>query len=140
MMPLSELDALPYASAAEPEPVPEIDAAVPVEIEAGREAEAPPPITSAPEGMLLVKGGTFLMGRDEGGEGDERPAHEVTVKSFWLDKTEVTQAAYDECVKAGVCPAPDPESINAIHGLFKGPNKPIVGVSWFAATKYCAWK
>jgi len=142
MMPLSELDALPYASAAEPEPEPETaDAAVEVAMEAGIEA-APTEasVTVGPDGMLLVKGGTYLMGRDEGGEGDERPAHEVTVKSFWLDKTEVTQAAYDECVKASVCRAPDPESINAIHGLFKGPNKPVNGVSWHDATKYCAWK
>jgi len=114
-------------------------------------APRPPPIPTpapvatedagpAPEGMLLVPGGTYKMGRDEGGEGDERPAHMVTVKSFWLDATEVTQQAYDACVAASVCRAPDPEQINVFHGLFRGPNKPVVGVSWHDATKYCAWK
>jgi formylglycine-generating enzyme required for sulfatase activity len=143
MMPLSELEGLEYASAAEPV----IDAAAAVAVE--REASAPLPIDAAvapdgsvvaPEGMLLVPGGTYRMGRDEGGEGDERPAHTVTVASFWLDRTEVTQAAYDECVDAGACRRPDAESINAFQGLFKGPNKPIVGVSWHDATKYCAWR
>ena len=37
------------------------------------------------------------MGSDTGGEGDEHPAHPVTIAPFYLDKTEVTQAAWDEC-------------------------------------------
>jgi formylglycine-generating enzyme required for sulfatase activity len=90
--------------------------------------------------MLLVKGGTFTMGAESGGEGDERPAHPVTVASFWLDRTEVTQAAYDECVLARACPAPDAAILATFGGLFKGPNKPVVGVSWFAAREYCKWK
>jgi formylglycine-generating enzyme required for sulfatase activity len=139
MMPLSELEGLEYASAAPPE----VDAAAPAPAAAPRAPDASLPAeasVAAPEGMLLVPGGTYQMGRDEGGEGDERPAHPVTVRSFWLDRTEVTQAAYDECVKAGICRAPDAESINAFRGLFKGPNKPIVGISWHDGTKYCGWK
>lgn len=95
-----------------------------------------------PDGMLLVKGGTFKMGSDpsEGGEGDEHPAHDVTVASFFLDKTEVTQAAYDECVTAKVCTAPDPEILGSFGGLFKAPQKPVIGVSWFSARDYCTWR
>lgn len=96
--------------------------------------------SAPPEGMLLVEGGTFKMGADEGGEGDERPAHDVTVASFWLDKTEVTQAAYDECVLAKTCTPADPEILATFAGLFKGPQKPVVGISWFSAREYCAWK
>ncbi|MBX3205301.1 MAG: SUMF1/EgtB/PvdO family nonheme iron enzyme [Labilithrix sp.] len=95
---------------------------------------------AAPAGMLLVTGGTFKMGADSGGEGDERPAHDVTVASFWLDKTEVTQAAYEECVAAKVCTAADPEILATFGGLFRGPAKPVVGVSWFSSRDYCAWK
>src|SRR2546430_10688172 len=39
--------------------------------------------------MAWIPGGTFWMGSDEG-QTDERPAHEVTVNGFWMDKTEVT--------------------------------------------------
>jgi sulfatase modifying factor 1 len=91
----------------------------------------------APEGMLLVPGGTFTMGSESGGEGDEHPAHPVTLAAFWLDRTEVTQTAYDACVVAKVCPAPDAAILATFGGLFKGPNKPVVGVSWFAARDYC---
>ena len=104
------------------------------------DAGAPTERERAPDDMLLVKGGTFTMGSESGGEGDERPAHPVTVKSFWLDKTEVTQAAYDACVVAKACPAPDPAILATFGGLFKGPNKPVMGVSWFAARDYCKWK
>jgi formylglycine-generating enzyme required for sulfatase activity len=90
--------------------------------------------------MLLVPGGTFKMGTDEGGEGDEHPAHDVTVASFWLDKTEVTQTAYDECVKAQVCTPADPEILATFSGLFRAPQKPVVGISWFSAREYCAWR
>ena len=94
----------------------------------------------AVEGMLLVAGGTFTMGSESGGEGDEHPAHGVTVAAFWLDRTEVTQLAWDECVVAKACPAPDAGILATFGGLFKGPNKPVVGVSWFAARDYCKWK
>jgi formylglycine-generating enzyme required for sulfatase activity len=90
--------------------------------------------------MLLVPGGVFKMGADQGGEGDEHPAHDVTVASFWLDRTEVTQAAYDECVVAKVCTAPDPEILSSMNGLFRGPQKPVVGISWYSARDYCNWK
>jgi formylglycine-generating enzyme required for sulfatase activity len=95
---------------------------------------------SGPEGMLLVRGGTFKMGADAGGEGDERPAHEVTVASFWLDRTEVTQAAYEECVVAKVCTPADPEILATFSGLFRGALKPVVGITWFSARDYCNWK
>src|SRR4051812_21172598 len=44
-----------------------------------------------PGEMVLIPGGTFLMGRDDGPE-DEKPAHEVTLAPFYIDKTEVTNA------------------------------------------------
>ena len=94
----------------------------------------------AVDGMLLVPGGTFTMGSESGGEGDEHPAHPVTVAAFWLDRTEVTQRAYDECVAVKACPAADAGILATFGGLFKGPNRPVVGVSWFAARDYCAFK
>ena len=41
--------------------------------------------------MIVVEGGTFMMGSAEGGDPDERPVHEVTLDSYSIGKTEVTQ-------------------------------------------------
>ncbi len=98
---------------------------------------APKPPAVAPPGMLLVPGGTFTMGSDSGGEEDEHPAHKVTVASFFLDRTEVTQAMYFACVKAGICAEPQPGILDRFGGRFRGPERPIVGVSWFDAHKFC---
>jgi formylglycine-generating enzyme required for sulfatase activity len=46
-----------------------------------------------PIGMVFVEGGTFQMGSNSG-DSDEKPVHTVTVSSFYMDKTEVTQAEY----------------------------------------------
>ena len=42
-----------------------------------------------PEGMVRIPGGTFMMGSTDGPP-DEMPLHEVKVKPFLMDKTEVT--------------------------------------------------
>ena len=49
--------------------------------------------------MVLIPGGTFVMGRTDGPE-DEKPPHEVTLSPFHLDKTEVTNAQFAAFVKA----------------------------------------
>jgi formylglycine-generating enzyme required for sulfatase activity len=49
--------------------------------------------------MVLIKGGKFLMGTDNGMD-YEAPAHEVTVKSFWIDQHEVTVAEFAKFVAA----------------------------------------
>ncbi len=43
--------------------------------------------------MVFVKGGTFMMGSNNGGD-DERPVHQVTVSDFSIGKYEVTQAQW----------------------------------------------
>ncbi len=96
-------------------------------------------LASAPRDMLLVAGGTFSMGADAKGEEDERPAHPVTLASFYLDRTEVTQRAYAEAVLARACLPPDPAILEKFGNRFKGPEKPIVGVSWFDAHAYCKY-
>ena len=54
-----------------------------------------------PVGMVLIQSGQFTMGTDEEDSYDhERPAHRVSVNSFWIDETEVTNAQFEEFVKA----------------------------------------
>lgn len=48
--------------------------------------------------MLLIKGGTFKMGSEN--FEDAQPIHEVSVKSFYMDAHEVTNAQFAEFVKA----------------------------------------
>jgi formylglycine-generating enzyme required for sulfatase activity len=55
--------------------------------------------------MIRIHGGKLAMGSTDG-EDDERPVHPVVVQPFFLDKTEVTVAAYKRCVDAHRCVAP----------------------------------
>ena len=52
------------------------------------------------ENMVLVRGGTFTMGctSEQGSDcdGDEKPAHQVTVSDFYIGKYEVTQKEWRE--------------------------------------------
>ncbi|HVW25686.1 MAG TPA: formylglycine-generating enzyme family protein [Polyangiaceae bacterium] len=95
----------------------------------------------APEGMLVVPGGSFVMGSDTGGQEDEHPAHRVTVRSFFLDRTEVTNRAYSVCVIAGRCRAPLPAKAGRGHygpdAAFRGPEQPVSSISWDDARAYC---
>ncbi|MEO6721878.1 MAG: formylglycine-generating enzyme family protein [Ferruginibacter sp.] len=53
------------------------------------------------EGMVKIPAGEFLMGAsDDEGKDDEYPQHRVTIKSFWMDVTEVTNAQFRQFVDA----------------------------------------
>ena len=71
--------------------------------------------------MVYVSGGTFMMGTtsEQGSNAfyDEKPAHSVTLSSFYLCKYEVTQALWRAVM--GNNPS-----------YFKGDNLPVENVSW----------
>lgn len=96
---------------------------------------APTPQEPAPEGMVRVPAGDFTMGADTGGEEDEHPAHTVTLKAFWLDKTEVTNEAYAACVATKTC---RPKAAN--EPAFSYPTQPVSFVGWEDAKTFCEWK
>ncbi|MFN5326274.1 MAG: formylglycine-generating enzyme family protein [Bacteroidota bacterium] len=53
------------------------------------------------EGMVWIEGGTFVMGaEDQEGRADEYPSHNVKVKGFWIDVTEVTNKQFQQFVDA----------------------------------------
>ncbi|CAN5859120.1 formylglycine-generating enzyme family protein [soil metagenome] len=54
----------------------------------------------APEGMVWIPGSTFEMGSSDPSFADAQPVHEVTVSGFWMDEHEVTNAQFEEFVKA----------------------------------------
>lgn len=52
-------------------------------------------------GMVLINGGQFSMGGDNAqADADEYPKHEVKVSSFYIDETEVTNAAFKKFTDA----------------------------------------
>jgi formylglycine-generating enzyme required for sulfatase activity len=54
-----------------------------------------------PEGMAWVPAGEFLMGSDHRlAKPNERPAHKVRVRGFWMDRHHVTNAEFREFVAA----------------------------------------
>lgn len=79
---------------------------------------------------VSIPGGSFMMG-SEGGADDEKPRHRVTIKSFQLAKTEVTNRQYRACVEAGACSAPDSYEGEDDH--------PVVKVDWEQARKFSEW-
>ena len=87
-------------------------------------------------GMVLVPAGSFMMGSDTGGS-DERPLHVVGMDAFYMDKYEVTNAQYKECVDALVCDLPDPTRLYTDTRLA---DHPVVYVDWEMASAYCAWR
>jgi len=134
---------------AAPTPAPSASSSAPIVVAAlptaSASAEAgPPPVPSAPEGMLLVPAGTFTMGADRTGEEDEHPAHPVTLPAFYLDRTEVTNAAYAECVAAKACPPNDRHIASRMHAgedaEYGRPTQPVIGVMWSDADAYCTYR
>ncbi|MBK9263833.1 MAG: SUMF1/EgtB/PvdO family nonheme iron enzyme [Polyangiaceae bacterium] len=112
--------------------------------------------TPGPDAILL-RAGLFTMGASsddmafaralcaaepmgkpcgDGRFSEEYPPHEVYLSDVWIDRTEVTVAQYRRCVAAGQCLEP-PYASGAAR--FDQPDFPVVMVSWFDATNYCAW-
>jgi formylglycine-generating enzyme required for sulfatase activity len=64
--------------------------------------EPPPP----PEGMVYVPGGTVYIGRPQSVSKSATPPQRAQVSPFFIDRTEVTVAAYLKCAKARDCKLP----------------------------------
>ncbi|MDA3880046.1 MAG: SUMF1/EgtB/PvdO family nonheme iron enzyme [Prolixibacteraceae bacterium] len=114
-------------------------------------------------GLKFVQGGTFIMGRideDVMGDWDNKPRR-VTVASFYMDETEVTNYDYRQYLAwlGSVYPnsnkhelaTPDtlvwrsPLAYNEpyVNNYLRHPsysNYPVVGVSWEQAAQYCKWR
>lgn len=57
--------------------------------------------TDGPPGMVWIPGGEFTMGSlDPLAWDDEKPPHRVRISPFWMDVTEVTNAQFQEFVRA----------------------------------------
>ncbi len=73
---------------------------------------------------------------------DQQPAHQVTLDSFWIDRTEVTNGQYTQCVAAGECQPPKSnrsETRKSYYGNVVFDNYPVIHVSRDDAQAYCTW-
>ncbi len=86
--------------------------------------------------FVSIPPGSFLMGTPEDGQDDERPVHRVTVDAFEMAECPVTRAEYEPFVRA--TGAPLPRDWDA--PILAGDDRPVVGVSWVDATRWCAWR
>jgi formylglycine-generating enzyme required for sulfatase activity len=100
-----------------------------------------------PDGMVLVPAGKFTMGDSAGGIGT-KPAHQISLDAYYIDKHEVTNAEYLSFWKSdgGENSAYTPVSYGEEIGIGDWPqiaqtkpNYPVVGVSWNAADAYAKW-
>lgn len=92
--------------------------------------------------MVLVPAGDFIMGSDEGGNA-EKPKHTVKLDAYYIDKYEVTNSNYKECVDAGVCVLPSTKG-SATRSSYYGnsifDDYPVINVTWNKAASYCEWR
>jgi len=101
--------------------------------------------------QVYVPAGEFLMGTNDieakrtvaGGRAyPEIPQFTYYLDSLWIDKYEVTNKQYHDCMDAGVCTEPHRVGSYTYPDYFINPiydNYPVVWINWFQANDYCEW-
>jgi eukaryotic-like serine/threonine-protein kinase len=105
---------------------------VPVEIKDGKNVP-----------MRLIPAGEFTMGSNDTGDVGSRPAQQVNLEAFYIDKFEVTNEMYDACVYAVECRKPQQLGSATQNTYFANPvfaKYPVIYVDWKMANAYCAWR
>lgn len=94
---------------------------------------APMPSRSGAD-PVCIPAGPFILGSEE--LPDAQPVREITLSEFWIDRTPVTRARFDQCLDEGVCIPLHPVDQELYDML--GPNDLAVYVNWSAAI-FCEW-
>lgn len=90
-------------------------------------------MTSAPSGMVLIPGGT------NSGNDPDFGAYSLTVSSFYMDRTQVTKALWDEVYTWAVTNGYsfDNDGSGSPSRPSKGANHPVHTVNWYDVVKWC---
>jgi formylglycine-generating enzyme required for sulfatase activity/serine/threonine protein kinase len=84
--------------------------------------------------MILIPAGEFIMG-DNNHDANEKPAHNVTLPDYYIDKFEVSNEQYkrfcDETNRTYPTKLPQYEEY-----FNKNPSSPVMGISWDDAAAY----
>lgn len=90
--------------------------------------------------FVLLPGGSFEMGCSSGDahcQRDELPAKKVSVGSFWLGRTELSQRTYKDCVSAGAC-EPLPQTWPCTNWI-TSEQQPATCMTFEQAQDVCRW-
>jgi sulfatase modifying factor 1 len=95
-------------------------------------------------GLLHIPSGEFIMGSnlttDSESEAIEQPAHSVFISDFWIERSEVSNAQYWQCVNNGSCTKPNKESSATRSDYYESYDEyPIINVTHQQASTYCEW-
>jgi len=89
--------------------------------------------------LTLIPGGEFILG---GNQSDDAQSQVYALPNFYIDRTEVTNAAFARCVAAQKCTTPASGASNT-HPNYATDSQfakfPLVNVTWAQARDYCAW-
>jgi len=100
-----------------------------------------------PGEMVLIPAGNFQMGCDPAHNGGSEcwytePLHTVYLDYYRIDRYEVTNAEYEECVNSGACSAPhytDSPTRESYYGNPTYADYPVIAVTWYDVSTYCTW-
>jgi formylglycine-generating enzyme required for sulfatase activity len=107
--------------------------------------------------LVYVPAGEFSMGaadEDSLAEDDEKPRHMVSLDSFWIAQTELTNDQFSRFVEVGGYSQAEywtsegwqwrqsngiQQPLHWGDQEWNGPQQPVVGVSWHEAVAYASW-
>jgi len=93
--------------------------------------------------QVYVPAGDFIMGSDDSdADSDEKPVRTVYLDAYWIDKYEVSNGQYQECVENGACTNPQYSKSYTRSSYYGNPDYddyPVIYVDWNQAKAYCEW-